>query len=650
MANKGNFAATKQAPRDATHRQHHENSKQLTTATNTAKERPTGPPSDTNFVHDQEPKQATTACSFCSQEGATKHCRPCKFDSSRRAIYCNNQCQKQHWKEHKKVCLSIAQKHVSFDETAEGRTHFSAVIPKVKTTKQVTRETKLYPSVTTTNVSNDPTQDYVVKFSFKISPKQQHARFHIAKCHSEFLQALTSLQAQVFNNNGVLMPGSFAPASMSDYETHFKLHFSPGNIVQKRGPLYTVFHRIKSTMTLGSICQQPTFYSLLIKHKAMINLHIWKEDEVNIVNLGFHIGVDPANQPKAQFEDDIRSYINEMTGTPLNAIPFFQSGYSRPYHNDKTGRSVTKSYSLQCRRDDAKEMIHLLQATFQSNPLLFAFHKLRHTNSTAYKEAIETQNEFLKQSRAIPIHGISEDLMSEIAEDLHELDGIYSIQRHKLTTITGRWNLMTDIDHFRTLISQIKQLLSSSALLYVKELTMECSFPPIALAFNTSAQKRAHKPNQPQFASVPLPKKCEPFYSPTANAQDKPKQHSPPSTTDATNRANSFSSNTNVVSSPNFFYNQHAIDTSNKSSLQVSSSTSLQVTSPDNITEATIDSDSNSTSTYKSIQTPDDLVSPPSSISASVITELDIQLIVTKVVQSHFKNHYTSLSNIALIP
>ena len=109
-----------------------------------------------------------------------------------------------------------------------------------------------------------------------------------------------------------------------------------------------------------------------------------------------------------------------MTSTPLDMIPSFQNGYSRPVHKKKTGQSVTQSYNLQCRRPDAKEMIHLLKATFHNDHLKFVFHELRHDNSSAYKEAIDTQNEFLKNSRAIPIQGITKELMSYIQDTLFD--------------------------------------------------------------------------------------------------------------------------------------------------------------------------------------------------------------------------------------
>ena len=94
---------------------------------------------------------------------------------------------------------------------------------------------------------------------------------------------------------------------------------------KKHGPLYMIYHRIRSTMSLGAICKQSKVSTILNKHNVSINLHIWKEDEVDIVNLGFHVAADPYNQLKTHFEAAIRRQITTMTGTQLDKIPYFQT-------------------------------------------------------------------------------------------------------------------------------------------------------------------------------------------------------------------------------------------------------------------------------------------------------------------------------------
>jgi hypothetical protein len=535
---------------------------------------------------------AEAKCSFCTQEGAKKHCTPCKSDT-RRVIYCNAKCQKQHWKEHKQVCLSIAQNKEANPPQGQSTQSPSRFTPITRNDISAPdKNDRIGSTVINTDSSFSPhTNEYVVKFSFKSKCAKQ-TRLHIARSHYECLQALISTRAEALDNNGVSMKGSFSLSSMSDYEQHFQLYFSPGNQGKKHGPLYTIYHRIRSTMSLGAICKQSKVSTILNKHNVSINLHIWKEDEVDIVNLGFHVAADPYNQLKTHFEAAIRRQITTMTGTQLDKIPYFQAGYSRPFHNDKTGRSVTQTYNLQCRRADAKDLIDLLHATFQHDHLKFAFYKLRHDNPTAYKEAIEAQNEFLKNSRAIPIHGITEELMSYIDEDLYHLHGIYSIQQHKNTATTGRWNLMTNSNNFRSLIPQVQQLLQELVLIESAKNLSDSSFPPIGLAFHKQTRKMTFKPNQPSCASISKSQKQE--SSPTF--QDKPRQTSNPAESVSNKHPHSVSSFTGArASSPD---NQYSIVHPDSESTQNTSSiTGLNATSPKQVKQSTNNSISNTIQT-----------------------------------------------------
>jgi hypothetical protein len=487
---------------------------------------------------------------FISQKGNQNHCLLCTYDDSS-TMYCSINCQEKHWQEHKKHLLLQTQskpppkqKKVGFNfrqyqleqlskqsikETSTLVTSMSPTLHKKLDTNPSPIQQAKHPSwAPQINCNEDSAQDnnydnkpkatitsrahtsnpqLTVKFSFKPKLETTNTRLHIARCHYECLQAMSSIDTQAIDKNGSPMLGNVPLPSMLEYEKHYTLHFSPGNLVQNRGPLYTIYHRIQSNMSLGNICKQAKVSAILNKHKAKINLHIWKEDEIDIVNLGFHIGVDPSNQLKTHFETDIRRQITHTTGTPPEAIPYFQSGYSRPFHNNSTSRSVTQSYNLQCHRADAKEMISLLKATYKNDNRTFIFHKLRHVDPSAYKKAIDQQNDFLTNSRAIPIHGISAELMSVIEHIIRDLDGIHSIQRHKNTSTTGRWNLMTTTNHFQCLISKIKKLLPTLDLIYGEETTQNLSFPPIGLAFNKQATvhnkpTRSLNPAAPVFNSL----------------------------------------------------------------------------------------------------------------------------------------------------
>jgi hypothetical protein len=536
-----------------------------------------------------------TTCSYCSRAGAKKHCIPCKSVDSKRVIYCSVKCQKHHWKEHKKICVSIPQNTEVFNkrtnepttERIDRKDASDKTLNNYKDTDgkqsanppQAQRIKSPWFTPNTHNSASTQETEYVLKFSFQsTSHTKQDTRLHIAKRHHECLQAMASVSTQVLDTYGAPMPRSSSPPSMSEFEQHFKLYFSPGNKFKNHRPLYTIYHRIRSSMSLGTLCKQSKVSTALKKNNASINLHIWKEDEVDIVNLGFHIGADPCNQLKAHFEADIRSYITARTGTLPDKIPYFQSGFSRPFHNNETGRSVTQSYNLQCRRADANDMIRVLQATFHNDNSMFVFYKIRHTNPAAYKDAIETQNEFLKNRRAIPIHGISEVLMASIEDDIWDLAGIHSIQRHKNTTTTGRWNVLTNIDHFRSLIPQIKRLLTC---IQVDKSMLDSSYPQIGLAFNKQTRNMVLKPNQQTLAAVAKGLKTQESLPQSQDTSpDKMQQNLPaptPWTAPSKPLPNSISSITSAPSSAQ----DDQYSTSDSNSRQ-NNSTSVTVPSPEN--------------------------------------------------------------------
>lgn len=55
-------------------------------------------------------------------------------------------------------------------------------------------------------------------------------------------------------------------------------------------------------------------------------------------------------------------------------------------------------------------MIKLLKNTFKNDPY-FIFHQILHEDQTVYANAIRTQNEYLVDSRVIPIEGVHQDVI-----------------------------------------------------------------------------------------------------------------------------------------------------------------------------------------------------------------------------------------------
>ena len=100
-----------------------------------------------------------------------------------------------------------------------------------------------------------------------------------------------------------------------------------------------------------------------------LTVHLWKEDEPQIMNLGFYVKDDPSNVTKEYFEERIRMKISECTRHDKKKIPKFHCGFSSPFVIEEGGtRTSTKAYDLQCKQSDAKDLITLLQETYKTNP------------------------------------------------------------------------------------------------------------------------------------------------------------------------------------------------------------------------------------------------------------------------------------------
>ena len=80
-----------------------------------------------------------------------------------------------------------------------------------------------------------------------------------------------------------------------------------------------------------------------------LTVHLWKEDETQIANLGFYVRVDPSNVTKKYFEARHCTKISESTRRDKKKIPLFHCGFSSPFVIEEGGtRTSTKAYDLQC--------------------------------------------------------------------------------------------------------------------------------------------------------------------------------------------------------------------------------------------------------------------------------------------------------------
>ena len=161
--------------------------------------------------------------------------------------------------------------------------------------------------------SHDEVKEYVVTFLFH--PDSSSNNTEVVQTHYNMLRCITHLypEAQVFDNFRKTMKEFPLLKTFDAYLHHFKLQFVKANPNKKHNAIYLTFHHIRSSVSISEIQKNSEVAALLSKQNMCLTVHLWKEDETQIANLGFYVKVDPSNVTKEYFEERIRTKISECT-------------------------------------------------------------------------------------------------------------------------------------------------------------------------------------------------------------------------------------------------------------------------------------------------------------------------------------------------
>ena len=161
--------------------------------------------------------------------------------------------------------------------------------------------------------SNDKVKEYVVKFLFCLVSSSNNTE--VAQTHYNILCCITHLysEAQVFEYIGKTMKEFPLLETFDAYLHHSKLQFVKANPNKKCNAIYLTIHRIQLNLSISKIPTISEVMALLSKQNMRLTVHLWKEDETQITNLGFYVKVDPSNVMKEYFEERIHTKISECT-------------------------------------------------------------------------------------------------------------------------------------------------------------------------------------------------------------------------------------------------------------------------------------------------------------------------------------------------
>ena len=248
-------------------------------------------------------------------------------------------------------------------------------------------------SISTTMAENhfltlhDEVKEYVVKFMFQPNTSSQNTKMaqtlrHTPLHHSS-LPRSTNVRQLLENHERIPLLKTF-----DAYLRHFKFQFVKANSNNKSYAIYLAFHRIRSSLSISEIHKNLEVAAILSKQNTCLTVHLWKEAETQITNLGFYVIVDPSIVTKEYFEERVHMKISKSTRRDKKKIPQFHCGFSSSFVIEEGGtRTSTKAYN------------------YSANNLMF--HQIRHRDMNAYKNAIRKQNSFLAKSCVVPIKGVT---------------------------------------------------------------------------------------------------------------------------------------------------------------------------------------------------------------------------------------------------
>lgn len=182
------------------------------------------------------------------------------------------------------------------------------------------------------------------------------------------------------------------------------------------------------------------FYSTVTETKTYIFPHPFGQDEWDVVNVGFFKNIHVIHYPQEVLHEQIYNMLENQN----KPIPAFQLIPQRISNIERT--ASTKAYSVQCRRDDATQMIHLLtHGAFRETPnQIFVPFKYKNTKPEIFLKCIRQQNEVYHKTWVIKMEGVTQQVMQYMEPEITKIMGVWHIVPSKRCEEIGEWKILTD--------------------------------------------------------------------------------------------------------------------------------------------------------------------------------------------------------------
>jgi len=222
------------------------------------------------------------------------------------------------------------------------------------------------------------------------------------------------------------------------------------------------------------------FYETITENKTYIFPHPFGQDDWEIASIGFIKNIHAIHYPRELLHEQ----ITEMLENENKKIPTFQLIPQRVSTMDKT--ASTKAFAVQCLKDDADQMIHLLTHGPFREPSrqIFVPFKYKENKPDTFAKCIRQQNELYHKTWIIKVEGLTPAAMECIEQEITTIMGVWHIVPSKRTEEIGEWKILTDQSKcayiHRQMTNQWQKIISRIPTEILDEAPMHFSMPMIS--------------------------------------------------------------------------------------------------------------------------------------------------------------------------
>jgi hypothetical protein len=255
---------------------------------------------------------------------------------------------------------------------------------------------------------------------FEIPYRNGHTDAADTNLHAQLLQLLTTMydktELLIFNNkNKRIKDFQEEKWKNSDYyNSHFGVHDDTS------GRKTVVAHRICSTKNIGTLKGEPTIIRFLKQTNTYIRAHYWKEDELDIKDIGFLLSYVPTKHSKEHVINDMFERTKINSSVDWASAPPFHLIHAQPKVKiaGKQHPLRTHAYSVQqVKSQDAVKMNKFLWSLYDQDPLYMPYSMKKKLPKVVAK-AILQQNHLIANLFVVVLIGISREVMAVLKDTL----------------------------------------------------------------------------------------------------------------------------------------------------------------------------------------------------------------------------------------